>query len=433
MAPPHVRGPGDRRGRGSARPHAVDGSQQRRLRPLPPTRYRGGLHRGGHVQRGRRQPGQVPGVGAQPDGRAGLPAAARPTGRGRGRAFLRPRPEGVSLPPPPPGLLRSRPGPEHAADVRRGQGPHVAVRPALGRDGRPRRVALVAAMVAVRLARPGARWLGSAIPQRRARPWLPLGAPVVVFLGSFWVVGGPRYRAPLDPFIALLAGVALAAAWARRRARQPPSEPVSLEDLEVIRRAYEAYARGDMEAAAAAYSKDNEWDTGRLRLDEEETRGMDELAEGIRTWRETWRDHFFEVESPTDAGDTVVVVINEGGVGRTSGAHVRLRYGQIVTLRDGKIVKTVVYRDPRRRSGTQGSLCPSRRGSMRTYVRALGKPASERRGGAPASGIPGRGGRAPLRRAGGDGHPLLRGAREVDPEPRAEVVADAVPVHDQPL
>ena len=49
-------------------------------------------------------------------------------------------------------------------------------------------------------------------------------APVVVFLGSLWVVGGPRYRAPLDPFIALLAGMALAAVWARRRApRRHPS------------------------------------------------------------------------------------------------------------------------------------------------------------------------------------------------------------------
>jgi ketosteroid isomerase-like protein len=39
-------------------------------------------------------------------------------------------------------------------------------------------------------------------------------------------------------------------------------------------------------------------------------------------------------------------VINEGGVGRTSGVPVRLRYGQVITVRDGKIAKTVVYRDP---------------------------------------------------------------------------------------
>jgi 4-amino-4-deoxy-L-arabinose transferase-like glycosyltransferase len=40
--------------------------------------------------------------------------------------------------------------------------------------------------------------------------------PVIVFLGSVWVVGGPRYRAPLDPFIALVAGAALARLVGRR-------------------------------------------------------------------------------------------------------------------------------------------------------------------------------------------------------------------------
>jgi 4-amino-4-deoxy-L-arabinose transferase-like glycosyltransferase len=41
-------------------------------------------------------------------------------------------------------------------------------------------------------------------------------APAVVMLGSIWVVGGPRYRAPLDPFIGILAGVALARLSQRR-------------------------------------------------------------------------------------------------------------------------------------------------------------------------------------------------------------------------
>jgi 4-amino-4-deoxy-L-arabinose transferase-like glycosyltransferase len=50
----------------------------------------------------------------------------------------------------------------------------------------------------------------------RGPPFLWL-APVIVFLGSIWVVGGPRYRAPLDPFIALLAGMALAAIVGRLR------------------------------------------------------------------------------------------------------------------------------------------------------------------------------------------------------------------------
>jgi len=33
-------------------------------------------------------------------------------------------------------------------------------------------------------------------------------------------------------------------------------------------------------------------------------------------------------------------------VGRTSGVPVRLRYGQVITVRDAQIAKTVVYRNP---------------------------------------------------------------------------------------
>ena len=121
---------------------------------------------------------------------------------------------------------------------------------------------------------------------------------------------------------------------------------MSRADIETVRAAYEAYARGDLEAAAAAYAPDNEWDVRRFRPDVEAHRGAEELAEGILSWRDAWRDHFFEVESLTEAGDDIVAVINEGGVGRTSGVPVRLQYGQIITVRDGKIVKTVVYRDP---------------------------------------------------------------------------------------
>lgn len=101
-----------------------------------------------------------------------------------------------------------------------------------------------------------------------------------------------------------------------------------------------------MGTAAAAYAPDNEWDLRRFRPDIDATTGVEELAEGIGSWRDAWRDHFFELESLTDAGDRIVAVINEGGVGRTSGVPVRLRYGQIITVRDGRIVKTVVYRDP---------------------------------------------------------------------------------------
>jgi ketosteroid isomerase-like protein len=88
------------------------------------------------------------------------------------------------------------------------------------------------------------------------------------------------------------------------------------------------------------------WDVTRFRLDEGVHRGLDELAKYIASWRETWREHSFSLERVVDAGDVVVAVIRESGRGESSGAPVTVRYGQVITVRDGTTVETVVYADP---------------------------------------------------------------------------------------
>jgi ketosteroid isomerase-like protein len=120
---------------------------------------------------------------------------------------------------------------------------------------------------------------------------------------------------------------------------------MAAQDVELVRRAYEAYAAGDMATAAAAYSEDTVWDVTRFRPDEGVHSGLDELATYLGTWRDTWTEHSFSLESAVDAGDRVVAVIRESGRGRSSDAPVTLRYGQVITVRDGKITETVVYRD----------------------------------------------------------------------------------------
>ena len=114
----------------------------------------------------------------------------------------------------------------------------------------------------------------------------------------------------------------------------------------MVRRAYEAYSKGDLAAAASAYSEDTVWDVRRFRPDAEVHSGLDELAKYLVSWRATWTEHSFSLEQAIDAGDRVVAVIQESGRGTSSGAQVTVRYGQVITVRDGKIVETVVYRDP---------------------------------------------------------------------------------------
>lgn len=118
------------------------------------------------------------------------------------------------------------------------------------------------------------------------------------------------------------------------------------EDVDVVRRAYQAYSRGDLVAAGSAYSEDTVWDVSRFRPDEGIHRGLDELARYLVSWRETWEEHEFALESVIDAGGAVVVVIRESGRGKSSGVPVTIRYGQVIRLSHGKIAETIVYRDP---------------------------------------------------------------------------------------
>jgi ketosteroid isomerase-like protein/rhodanese-related sulfurtransferase len=138
---------------------------------------------------------------------------------------------------------------------------------------------------------------------------------------------------------------------------------MSEEDLEIVRRAYEAYAKGDLATARQAYSEDTVWDVTRFRPDEGIHRGKEDLAGYIRSWRETWAEHSFSLEQALDAGDRVVAVIVESGTGKGSGAPVTIRYGQVIKVSGGKIAETIVYRDVDEALEVAGLLDPGGEGS----------------------------------------------------------------------
>ncbi len=121
---------------------------------------------------------------------------------------------------------------------------------------------------------------------------------------------------------------------------------MSREDVELVRRAYEAYSKGDLPAAGSAYSEDTVWDVSRFRPDVQTHSGEEELAKNLGSWRETWSEHSFSLEQAVDVGGYVVAVIKESGRGKASGAPVTIRYGQLIRVRGGKIVETIVFSDP---------------------------------------------------------------------------------------
>ena len=109
--------------------------------------------------------------------------------------------------------------------------------------------------------------------------------------------------------------------------------------MESVLRGYEAFNRGDLEAAAQGFSPDFELRVPPIVPDTGPYRGRD----GLRRLRETWETGFedlrFEIEEVIDAGDRVVVMASVCGRGRDSGADVRTpSFPYIWTFRDGQVV-----------------------------------------------------------------------------------------------
>jgi ketosteroid isomerase-like protein len=132
---------------------------------------------------------------------------------------------------------------------------------------------------------------------------------------------------------------------------------VSQDDVDVVRAMWAAYARGDFEASLALYTEDTVWDDTRYRPDGGVHVGRDALVEVVLTWRAAWEDYEVEAEEALDAGgDQVAVVLRESGRGTGGGVEMTSRWGQVTTVREGRIAHTMVYRTPEealRASGLQ--------------------------------------------------------------------------------
>ncbi len=124
---------------------------------------------------------------------------------------------------------------------------------------------------------------------------------------------------------------------------------MSHENVEIVRRVYDAAARGDNTTPYEVYAEDIVWDLSNARRAALLMKPTYQGHEGVRQfWRESYSvfgDVDFEVDELLDAGDEVVAVIREREVGRASGAPVETTHLAVWTLADGKINQMQVFDD----------------------------------------------------------------------------------------
>ena len=115
---------------------------------------------------------------------------------------------------------------------------------------------------------------------------------------------------------------------------------MSQENVEVVRQMYDAYSRGDNEAALAAFDPEVEMDAS-VRPEGGVYRGRQGIAEALRTWSGTWEDFKIKVEEMIDAGERVLVAEHQTGRGKGSGIPLDEHTFSIFTVEAGKIVRLV--------------------------------------------------------------------------------------------
>jgi ketosteroid isomerase-like protein len=119
---------------------------------------------------------------------------------------------------------------------------------------------------------------------------------------------------------------------------------MSKENVEIVRRVYDAVARGDAETVLALYDSAVEWDFShspyRSFLKHDVYRGRDGLRSFIRErYEEAWQSAEDELEELIGVGEQVISVITSRGRGRASGIQVEKTHAGVWTVRDGRVVR----------------------------------------------------------------------------------------------
>ena len=124
--------------------------------------------------------------------------------------------------------------------------------------------------------------------------------------------------------------------------------PMSTEDVEVARRAFDSFNRRDLASAVAAFHPDAEWIPYLAALEEHSYRGRDQIEAMWRDVLKNFPDFRIElVELVTVRGNTLVFEVEFQGMGVASGADTRTTVFQVVSFRDGRVARVEGFRDRR--------------------------------------------------------------------------------------
>ena len=120
---------------------------------------------------------------------------------------------------------------------------------------------------------------------------------------------------------------------------------MSRENVELVRRMYEAYARGDAEVSLSYLDREIVFSQPEDEPGAGTYHGHEGVIQAFVKWTGAWDDYRVEVEELRDFGDHVLATTRHHGRGKGSGAVVEHQIFQLWTVRDGKVVRATMYYD----------------------------------------------------------------------------------------
>ena len=125
---------------------------------------------------------------------------------------------------------------------------------------------------------------------------------------------------------------------------------MSQENVEVFRRATDAYNRRDVEAMLATVDPEVEWRPllpvllgGKATV----YRGHEGVREGVRELDEVFSELEAEQSEVRDLGEQVIAIGHFRGRGRESGAKTETAIVWLVEFKNGKAIRVREYLDPK--------------------------------------------------------------------------------------
>jgi ketosteroid isomerase-like protein len=120
------------------------------------------------------------------------------------------------------------------------------------------------------------------------------------------------------------------------------------EDVELVKSAFETWNRGEIDAFVDYTSEDVAWleVSGRPEGGATERVGRERLRLGLKSLFDVWESYYVDAERIEQAGERVLAIVREVARGRASGVEIDGRWGYLITVRNGEMVRIEAYRDP---------------------------------------------------------------------------------------